>query len=423
MTERKRHDSILANMDIFYDESVRKSGISCIERQMMKDAVYCRGNRSRIVSVLKKAGRGEDLTVCCFGGSITEGALSTKVPDTGVVTGFEEENNCYCDWICEWFQRVFGINVNKINAGIGATDTVFATHRMGEDVLAHEPDLVIVEWAVNDGAPFLYKQGTYESMIRKFLKSGVALLALEMCTKDGTSSQSLHENIADFYDIPMISYKNAYVGHDFFEHFYITQDGVHPNMIGHPMTALLVTSFLRDVYADMDSSEKNDYMLPENTVNQEAAYYENAYVAKFRDIYDGKVEGVRVKELGSFYFEDQKVSFGYRSYYGLRADYAEKYRPLVIEIDSCKTAFLLVYRNTILNGSNFYVELNGIEQKSNSFTCKHGSDNEQTEWAYHWATERLTYNDPPQKTVIKISPAIDKESPDSYIRLLALLLS
>ena len=423
MTEIKRNNSILEKMNNFFDESVRKSGISGIKRQMMKNAVYCQGNRSRIVKVLKKAAEGEGLTVCCFGGSITRGSGSKMIPDTGVVTEFVEENNCYCDWICEWFHQVFGINVNKVNAGIGATDSVLGTHSMEEDVLAYEPDLVIVEWAVNDGEQFLYKQGTYESMIRKFIKSGVALLALEMCTKDGVSSQRLHEPLADLYGIPMISYRNAYAGHSFIDHFYTAQDDTHPNMIGHPMAALLVTSYLGEVYADMDSLEKDDYVIPESTLNQEAKYYENAYVAKLKDIYDNKVEGVCVKDLGSFYFEDQKVTFAYRSYYGLRADYAEKCRPLVIEIASCKTAFLQLYRSSALKGSGFYVELNGVKIKSNTFTCKHGSDNEQTEWDYHWATERLVHNAPPQRTTIKIFPTIDKAATGSYIRLLALLLS
>ncbi|MEX0670490.1 MAG: SGNH/GDSL hydrolase family protein [Pirellulales bacterium] len=50
-----------------------------------------------------------------------------------------------------WFREQFsGGNVRVVNAGIGATNSHYGAARVQTDVLARDPDLVIVEFAVND---------------------------------------------------------------------------------------------------------------------------------------------------------------------------------------------------------------------------------------------------------------------------------
>ena len=58
---------------------------------------------------------------------------------------------------------------------------------------------------------------------------------------------------------------------------------------------------------------------------------------------------------------------------------------------------------------------------NHTFACKHGSDNEQIEWDYHWATERLCYYPVPQKVVLKIYPAVTNKQ--AFVKLFALLVS
>lgn len=135
---------------------------------------------------------------------------------------------------------------------------------------------------------------------------------------------------------------------------------------------------------------------------KESMYYQGAKIITLKEIYEGKIDGMKVTDLGSFGIDTETKNFAFRHYHGFTARYAEHYAPLVIELDACKTLFLQIYRNTVFDGTEFWVELNGEKMSNHTFTCKHGSDNEQIEWDYHWATERLCYHPVPQKVVLKI---------------------
>ena len=142
----------------------------------------------------------------------------------------------------------------------------------------------------------------------------------------------------------------------------------------------------------------------------------------FSDIFEGRVKGVKLIDKGSFALGKEKDSFSFfREYYGITAAYNEEYKPLVLEIESVKTLFLLVYRNSVFSGANFDVYINGELINSPTFTCKHGGDNEQIEWHYHWATERICYNKTPKKCRLEILPKNNNKN--AFVRLYGLLLS
>lgn len=416
-------NTIISKTDNFISDMIKASGIE-INEEEITNSVYNLGNRFRLAKLMEKAKSGKELTLAFFGGSITAGASAgtLPLPESNIKTTFNTSDNTYLHWVCRWFKEMFACPVKMINAGIGATDTPYAVHRMNEDVLSYNPDLVILEWSVNDGAQFLYKQGTYEAMLRNFIKSDAAIIMLSLCTRTGDSSQALQEPIAKFYDIPMISYRDAFINNPKFEYF--TNDSVHPNAVGHPLVGLLLCSYFQNIYINLDSAEKSDICVGADSLNSDATIYDGAYIAKLSDIYKNKVSGVRITDLGSFEFDEKtEWKFGFRKYLGFTARYAESYNPLIIEIDKCKTAFLMIYRNTVMLGSEFTVELNGINIESNTFTCMHGTDNNQPEWDYHWATERLCYFESGERVVIKITPKINPEHKDSVVRLFALLLS
>jgi lysophospholipase L1-like esterase len=76
---------------------------------------------------------GKPVTIAFLGGSITQ-------TDKG-----------YCDQSVAWLQARYPASVMKtVNAGIGGTGSDFGAFRLGSQVLAHQPDLVFVEFAVND---------------------------------------------------------------------------------------------------------------------------------------------------------------------------------------------------------------------------------------------------------------------------------
>ncbi len=64
------------------------------------------------------------------------------------------------------------------------------------------------------------------------LWQALQLSALRICTSP----------FADFYDIPYISYRDAFSGKSYFAN--LTNDTVHPNVVGHHLTAMLLEKLL-----------------------------------------------------------------------------------------------------------------------------------------------------------------------------------
>ena len=113
-----------------------------------------RGNWYAIQQVMERAARGEEITVGVLGGSITQGCLASK------------QENCYASRVYQWWSSHFP-KVNFINAGIGGTTSQFGVARVEEDLLRFQPDLVFVEFSVNDdGNPFFRETGAPDSFRR-----------------------------------------------------------------------------------------------------------------------------------------------------------------------------------------------------------------------------------------------------------------
>ncbi|MHB8902292.1 MAG: SGNH/GDSL hydrolase family protein, partial [Thermoguttaceae bacterium] len=89
--------------------------------------------RQGLGNVLAKLEAGSQVRIAYFGGSIT------------AASGWRVQT-------LKWFQETFPTaRVSEINAAIGGTGSDLGVFRLGHDVLQHKPDLVFVEFAVNDG--------------------------------------------------------------------------------------------------------------------------------------------------------------------------------------------------------------------------------------------------------------------------------
>lgn len=96
--------------------------------------------RLGVGNFLAKARAGQPVTVAYFGGSITaQGSDVTKKGGWRVKT---------TQWLREKFPQT---RVTEVNAAIGGTGSGLGVYRYGHDVLVHNPDLVFVEFACNDG--------------------------------------------------------------------------------------------------------------------------------------------------------------------------------------------------------------------------------------------------------------------------------
>ncbi len=155
--------------------------------------------RGGLGNVMAKLAAGAEVRVAYLGGSIT--AQNGWRPKT-----------------LRWLQQRYPkAKISEINAAIGGTGSDLGVFRYQQDVLRHKPDLVFVEFAVNDGgAPpeRIYK--AMEGIVRKTWRQDPTIdicyvytlhrgmrgdLDRGLCPR----SASADEKLADYYGIPSIN--------------------------------------------------------------------------------------------------------------------------------------------------------------------------------------------------------------------------
>lgn len=212
-------------------------------------------DKNAVADVIRKAKAGEDVTIACIGGSITMGTISSGTSDDKIIKEVGKENyaNIFFDW---WKKNFPDTKFEFINAGIGATGSYLAVHRVANDVLSKKPDLVLVEFSVND-AGVKHNQTTYENLVREIRRSegSPAVMLLFMSQTNGSSAITTHQEIGLYYNLPMISYGNMIIklmANKVYEAGELAGDEVHPTALGHAITGELLWKYLNDIYAHLD---------------------------------------------------------------------------------------------------------------------------------------------------------------------------
>ena len=98
-----------------------------------------------------KIKNGQALNCSFIGGSVTEGYGSTNTREKS--------------WpvlLCQKLEKEYGVSVNCFNEGIGGTASYLANFRFDSDVAPYAPDLLFIEFAVND----MYEELSYETVVR-----------------------------------------------------------------------------------------------------------------------------------------------------------------------------------------------------------------------------------------------------------------
>jgi len=205
------------------------------------DGIVFHGNTERIAKVLKKAENKEPVTLGYLGGSITQGSLSST-PDT-----------CYAAMTTKWWREQYPDTVfTYVNGGIGGTTSQFGAARVDSDILAYEPDFVVIEFSVNDDNNLFFRE-TYEGLVRKVYSSKTApavLLVHNIFYEDGRNTQDQHETVGRYYNLPCLSMKTSVyqaIAHGKIAVRDVTPDDLHPNDAGHALLANLITNFLEKV--------------------------------------------------------------------------------------------------------------------------------------------------------------------------------
>ena len=219
-------------------------------KEMIDKSLVQAGNNVRIKKAIEKARAGEDVTIAFIGGSITQGAGAIPI-----------NKECYAYKTFERFCKLCGKgteeNIHYVKAGVGGTSSELGMVRYDRDVCKDgeiKPDLVIVEYAVNDEGDET-KGHSYESLVRKILlsqqKPGVILLFCVFAYD--WNLQDRLAPVGALYGLPMVSAKDCVV-----EQFYkkagegrvlsknqFFYDIFHPSNYGHTIMADAIENLMK----------------------------------------------------------------------------------------------------------------------------------------------------------------------------------
>ncbi|MBN2315718.1 MAG: hypothetical protein JXM79_17450 [Sedimentisphaerales bacterium] len=186
---------VLCSFFVFHVFSLR--AVTGAEPYPLRDAVEYRV-RNGLPNFFDKASKGQSLRIAYLGGSIT--AQEGWRPKT-------------LNWFREQFPQA---EMSQINAAIGGTGSDLGVFRLKQDVLDHQPDLLFVEFAVNDGgAPPHRIHQAMEGIVRQTIRANPSTDICFVYTLVGNWTQTLREGkfpqaasameaIADHYGIPSI---------------------------------------------------------------------------------------------------------------------------------------------------------------------------------------------------------------------------
>jgi lysophospholipase L1-like esterase len=228
----------------------------------LREAVECHP-RAGLPNVAAKLAAGQPVRIAYFGGSIT------------AANGWRVKT-------LAWFQGRFPkAAISEINAAIGGTGSDLGVYRVGFDVLRAKPDLVFVEFAVNDGgAEPLEIRRCMEGIVRQIWSADPATDICYVYTLAGGMVKDLQEKhfpraasameaVADHYAIPSIHlglevvarlaadtlvFKAAKPATDaertaIGNRLVFTADDVHPTDAGHQLYTEVIARHLPDLFA------------------------------------------------------------------------------------------------------------------------------------------------------------------------------
>lgn len=258
-----------------------------IRQDIIERSLLAEGNNYRMKKVIEKARNGENITIAYIGGSITEGYNA----------GTQE---IYAKLTCDYFRDTYATaEVTYINAGLSGTPSLLGLIRSDRDIFTYEPDLVFIEFAVNDSQS-VQDISAYESLVRKALsqEQEPAVILLFSVIESGYTCQDTMQVVGFNYKLPMISVKAALDPE--FEAGRMTwsdwsNDESHPNTFGHE----LYSEFIIHYWNTVDQEEYDEtYQLRDDMINMD---YTSMIMAD--------KENLSVESTGAFHEESGHAAF------------------------------------------------------------------------------------------------------------------
>ncbi len=271
------------------------AGRSGFGMELLQKSLTSPGNNYRIKKAIEKSRKGQDVTLVYLGASIT--MLRREENDTG-----------YATLSYRYYKDIYGGTgkVRYVNSGLNGTSSTLGLIRVDRDVLNYQPDIVFVEFAVNDSKDGMSRE-IFESLILRLLHSEhqPAVVLLFMTSDTAYTCQGHMQVIGEHYQLPMISLHDAILsemkaGRLQWKDY--SDDNIHPNDNGNRMVAECIAHYFRTVDA---MPMQREGKLPDTP------FFGNAYQGmKLLD-----ADNAVISSPGSFHLELGRDSFKKRWVY------------------------------------------------------------------------------------------------------------
>jgi len=212
------------------------------------------GNNYRAKKLLEKLRAGEDVYIAALGGSVTEGAGPSNFKD-----GYAYQ---LVKMLKETYTPNEGKNVHFDCAGLSGTPSILGLIRYQSDVvdvLGHNPDLLVIEFSVNDDGSPMNQRG-FEQLIRQAYEadSETCVIAVYSAATYGNQASNMKPT-ADYYGVPqvnLLTLVTAAINGGIFSKTDYYSDYVHPTYGGHKIQAEAIMNLLAKIDAEAPADPK-----------------------------------------------------------------------------------------------------------------------------------------------------------------------
>lgn len=226
------------------------------------------------------------------------------------------EKTSYRALVTEWFSKTFpDAEISGFNASIGGTGTGYGTFRCDRDLLSHDPDLVFMEYCVNDiGDSYDNVLPRAEAIIRKIRKNRPLVDVILVVSTDVDAAAMMESGrafeardamltVAYRYGVPSadpgcaLLFQVLRAGGDWSP---FAPDGSHPSDLGHSIMANVITSVITELLEKSESVDKAEaHVLPEPLCS---GVLDGGTMAECRNIKNLKMNGFRIvpSKMGRF---------------------------------------------------------------------------------------------------------------------------
>lgn len=282
------------------------------DEELNKDALYSEGDLSRLAKAMQKSKAGKTVRLVFYGNGANTGRLmnnsTVDVPYSSIVYDWWQENIGPCE---------------VIKAGTDNLTSITACMRVEHDVLRYEPDVVFLDFAVQDGIGAMAKTNAlgYDNLIRLILqsKNSPAVISLMLTGAEqqsytmnplnasifGSASKE-QKKVAEYYNLPIIDFEQAFWDNSveivevttqkeipLVSWYTIGTSNIAMNSDGHTILAGTIKYFFNKVLNKLSKISTKDYAYPTEGYFGNNKYMNISYVS-IGDIIEDTAKGYTV---------------------------------------------------------------------------------------------------------------------------------